>query len=252
MASMMLSMNHPVYAVLYLINLFQTMSTLEYEKQFELLVKRMSLAREAYDNAVDIGKQDAADELQALKNQLLELSRAHQPLKPSHPKPDNEISRLSALRHLQVLDSPFESMFDDITKLASHVCDAPIALISLLDENRQWFKSQVGLPGVTETHRDMAFCAHTIMTPDLMEIEDATLDVRFATNPLVTGEPSIRFYAGAPITLPQGESVGTLCVIDRKAHSLSEYQRETLRGLARLVSHALLLRHTTLQRTTIS
>lgn len=207
------------------------MAVPDYEKKFELLVQRLKLAKDAHDAATDIGKQQSEAELKELKEQLLSLSREHHQTKKitpdNYPVPENEKTRLSALRQLNVLDSPFETMFDDITKLASHVCGTPVALISLVDENRQWFKSEVGLPGVRETPRESAFCAHTIMSPSLMEVADATLDVRFASNPLVLGDPSIRFYAGAPIVMPQGESIGTLCVIDRKANSLNDHQKET-------------------------
>lgn len=115
---------------------------------------------------------------------------------------ETEKQRLKALRQLNVLDSPFETIFDTITQLASEVCGTPVALISLVDEHRQWFKSNVGLNGVTETDRSVAFCAHTILTNQILEVPDATQDDRFSENPLVTGNPDIRFYAGAPITLP--------------------------------------------------
>ena len=144
---------------------------------------------------------------------------------PSHtqdqaPSPE-EARRLAALRDLMVLDSPPEPLFDSITRMAAEVCGAPIALISLLDANRQWFKANVGLLGVSETAREVALCDHTIRSADLLEVEDTTQDQRFARNPLVVDGPHIRFYAGAPLHAPGGERVGTLCVIDRQVRQLS-------------------------------
>ena len=133
------------------------------------------------------------------------------------------------------MDSLPEQLFDDITNLAANICGTPIALISLVDEKRQWFKSRVGLDA-TETHRDAAFCAHAILQPnDVMVIEDATRDHRFRSNPLVTSGPDIRFYAGAPIVTPQGLAVGTVCVIDREPRALTAAQQSSLKSLSRLV-----------------
>ena len=154
----------------------------------------------------------------------------------------NEQTRLASLKRLKVLDSAAEPLFDAITKLASEVCGTPISLISLVDDRRQWFKSNFGLEGTTETNRDLAFCAHAILDDSIFEIEDATKDTRFANNPLVTSEPKIRFYAGVPISIPDGVNVGTLCVIDRQPKALSEYQRLMLAGLASIVSKALVVR----------
>ncbi|NVO06906.1 MAG: GAF domain-containing protein, partial [Rhodoferax sp.] len=134
--------------------------------------------------------------------------------------PVNEVARLAALRALGVLDSPVEAEFDALVKVASTVCDVPIALISLVDSDRQWFKANVGLPGVDETPRDIAFCAHAIHSAGIFEVPNAMLDARFADNPLVTRSPGIRFYAGAPIRLSSGHVAGTLCVIDRVARKL--------------------------------
>ncbi|HSH72621.1 MAG TPA: GAF domain-containing protein [Methylophilaceae bacterium] len=153
-----------------------------------------------------------------------------------------EMARIQALIQLSALDSPYEAIFDTITAIASDVCETPISLISLVDEKRQWFKSNVGLPGITETDREYAFCAQTIKDSVTLEIEDATQDERFFDNPLVTGDPAIRFYCGAPILLPMGETIGTLCVIDRKANVLNTYQKKTLEGLAKLVSQLLVAR----------
>ncbi len=119
------------------------------------------------------------------------------------PFPPNEADRLNALRSLEILDTPPELAFDDLTQLAAFACGTPIALISLVDPCRQWFKSRVGLDA-TETHRDIAFCSHAILQNDLFIVPDATEDVRFKDNQLVTGEPSIRFYAGMPLTDLEG------------------------------------------------
>lgn len=158
-------------------------------------------------------------------------------------QPVNENERVARLRELMVLDSAPEPVFDSIVKLASEVCGTPIALVSLVDTERQWFKANVGLPGVNETARDIAFCAHAIMDDSVFEVPDATQDTRFSNNPLVTGEPDIRFYAGAPLVLPDGERIGTLCVIDRQPRQLEPAQRHLLRSLAKIVTQALLARH---------
>lgn len=158
-----------------------------------------------------------------------------------------EQHRLNALLKLKVLDSPFETIFDTVTRIASDVCGTPIALISLLDDKRQWFKANVGLECVTETPRDISFCTHTIENDDLLEIQDASQDERFWDNPLVTGNPNIRFYCGAPIKLPMGENIGSLCVIDTKPNYLNEHQRKTIEGLAKLVAQLLVLREINLK-----
>lgn len=151
------------------------------------------------------------------------------------PLPHNESQRLERLRAFGVLDSLPQKAFDDITALASAICATPIALISLVDENRQWFKSKKGLE-VSETSRDVAFCSHAINDPDrVMVVENAKEDPRFAGNPLVLENPAIHFYAGAPIITDDGLALGTVCVIDRVAHELSETQREALKSLANLV-----------------
>ncbi|MBC5763691.1 PAS-domain containing protein [Ramlibacter albus] len=154
-----------------------------------------------------------------------------------------ERRRLARLRMLQVLDSGAEPAFDAIVRTAAAVCGVPISLISLIDEDRQWFKANVGLEGVAETPRAVAFCDHAIRRPDeTMQVPDAHRDERFAANPLVTGAPHIRFYAGAPIVMPGGEAIGTLCVIGRQPHELSAAQQAALEDLALVARHCLLLR----------
>jgi PAS domain S-box-containing protein len=156
--------------------------------------------------------------------------------------PANEDVRLQALRNLAILDTPAESSFDDIVKIATALCNVPVALISLIDVNRQWFKACIGLDG-SETPRDYAFCAHAILQPhDLLIVEDAWLDKRFADNPLVTGAPGIRFYAGAPLVDQQGIALGTLCVIDYQPRQLDAPQQAALAALARQVMQLFNLR----------
>lgn len=156
--------------------------------------------------------------------------------------PINERARLAALHDYAVLDSAQESSYDDLTLLASQVCDTPIALISLVDSERQWFKSRVGL-AAQETPREFAFCAHAIRQPgDVMEVPDAQLDARFAHNPLVTGAPHIRFYAGAPLLTADHHALGTLCVIDEAPRTLTPRQTQLLQALSRQVVQLLELR----------
>lgn len=147
-------------------------------------------------------------------------------------QPDNETQRLAALRALQLLDTPAEARFDRLTHVAQQLFDVPIALISLVDQSRQWFKSCVGL-SVAETPRDISFCGHAILSDELLVIEDTLVDPRFADNPLVAGDPKIRFYAGCPVRAGGGEALGTLCIIDRTPRRFGAVQRRLLRDLGR-------------------
>lgn len=148
--------------------------------------------------------------------------------------PANEIARLQALRDLNILDTPAEERFDRLTRIAQHILQVPIALVSLIDADRQWFKSRQGLDA-QETHRDISFCGHAILGSEVFVVADAAADPRFADNPLVLEAPSIRFYAGAPLTLSSGERVGTLCAIDRQPHQITHAQLAALQDLAACV-----------------
>lgn len=158
------------------------------------------------------------------------------------PKPPNEAQRLAALRRYGILDTPPEQAFDDLTLLAAQICQVPTAMVSLVDDDRQWFKSRIGLTA-SETARDIAFCAHTILDADtVLEVRDAQADIRFHDNPLVTGRPGVRFYAGAPLVSPDGHAIGALCVMDRQPRTLTPDQLAALRALSRHVIGQLELR----------
>lgn len=167
-------------------------------------------------------------------------------MKPA-PLPDNEAERLNVLKEYDVLDSLPETEFDDITRIASFICGMPISLVTLIDHNRQWFKSKYGL-NVAETPRSQAFCGYTLLNPDKeFIVEDASLDERFSDNPLVLGEPNVAFYGGIPLVNPQGFILGALCVIDHKPNNLSLHQIETLHSLGRQLVALLELRRTLIQ-----
>ena len=146
--------------------------------------------------------------------------------------PEDERKRLAALEDYQILDTPNEEIFDAFTRLAAQICGVPISLISLIDADRQWFKSNLGFEGVTEGPRDVAFCEHAILGENILEVQDALTDERFANNPMVTGEPNLRFYAGVPLITSDGAALGTLCVLDRVPHELTIEQRTALRTIA--------------------
>ena len=157
------------------------------------------------------------------------------------PVPKNEKQRLKVLWQYSVLDTMPEEIFDDLTELAARICEAPVAMITLVDEDRQWFKAKVGV-SINETSRDISFCAHAITQPGLFIVPDATRDERFAKNPLVKSDPKVRFYAGAPLVSPDGYALGTLCVIDKVPRELRPEQKQALRILARHVVSQLELR----------
>ncbi len=151
----------------------------------------------------------------------------------SAPSPSVELARVAALDRYAILDTEPEQTFDDLVVLAAYVCKTPIAMLSLVDDHRQWFKSKVGVE-IRETPRESSFCAHAIQQQDLFIVPDTRHDARFRENPMVLGEPHIRFYAGAPLINEDGFALGTLCVIDREPRELDETQKEALKSLSRL------------------
>lgn len=165
------------------------------------------------------------------------------------PVPDDEEKRLALLRACKIMDTPAEAAFDDVARLAAELCGTEIALITLVDADRQWFKARVGVER-TDTPRDLSFCGHCITGASAMIVPDTHLDPRFVDNPLVTGEPGIRFYAGVPLEVEPGSAIGALSVADRKPRTLTERQLESLRRLSRQVAKELRLRRDLQQVTT--
>lgn len=157
----------------------------------------------------------------------------------------NETERLEALHSYQVLDTDPEQALNDLVQLSAFICGTPISLISLIDDERQWFKARTGVD-VLQTPREYSFCQYAMRANDVYEVPDMAADARFANNPLVTGDPHIRFYAGAPLLTPEGQPLGTLCALDTMPRQLSPDQREALRVLARQVMTHLELRRTNL------
>ena len=147
------------------------------------------------------------------------------------PYAANEVNRIRALQRAAILDTPPEPVFDELVELAAHVCHTPISTVTFVDADRQWFKARLGLP-VSQTPRDISFCAHAILGDEPLIVPDATKDRRFAGMPAIAGGPCLRFYAGAPLVGSKGYAVGTICVMDREPRTLSEDQRRALRTLA--------------------
>ncbi|AUN96262.1 GGDEF domain-containing protein [Pseudazoarcus pumilus] len=147
------------------------------------------------------------------------------------PTPENEFARLAVLHRFGILDTPREAAFDALTRIAAHICEVPIAVINFIDRDRQWFKSEIGL-GTRETPLDVSICAHAILQPGLFVVPDTLEDPRFANNPLVAGEPGLRFYAGALLETDDGYPLGTLCVLDHEPRTLTPEQGEILEALA--------------------
>lgn len=204
-----------------------------------LLLGKYEEEARGYAAAAACGAQGAVNRAQSPQDtasQILAYLNRRRPLLPA-----GEAQRMQTLRSYRVLETAAEQPLDDLVKVASIVCQTPIALVSLVDEARQWFKARVGLDA-TETPREQAFCAHAIHGSEILEVVDAAHDPRFANNPLVRGGPEIRFYAGAPLVGHDGHAAGTLCVIDRRPRVLTKEQREALVALGRVATHLLEMR----------
>jgi GAF domain-containing protein len=158
------------------------------------------------------------------------------------PLPHNEARRLKALRDLVILDTPPEARFDRISAFAAKEFNVPIALVSLVDQDRQWFKSSFGMGDVQETPRDISFCGHAVTMAKTLIVPDALADPRFADNPMVVGHPYVRFYAGALLRLPYGQVVGTLCIMDRRPRQFDKLDEAILNGLRDVVVEELFRR----------
>lgn len=152
-----------------------------------------------------------------------------------------DFSHLEIIRKLKILNSPYETLFNTITRATSEVFNAPIALISFIEEDRYWFKPNIGLDEHEHLPIELAFCMHTINSEGIFVVNDASIDELFKNNPLVIGKPNIRFFVGAPISLPLGEKIGSLCVIDSKPNQLNDYKVAALEGFAKIISNALLI-----------
>jgi GAF domain-containing protein len=172
-------------------------------------------------------------EYDALSNPAVPPAGAGTEVAMDATAPSQESARVAALDRYAILDTEPEQTFDDLVILAAHICKTPIAMLSLVDEHRQWFKSRVGIQ-IRETPKETAFCAHAIQQEDLFIVPDTFKDPRFKDNPMVQGEPHIRFYTGAPIVNEDGFALGTLCVIDRQPRELDSEQKEALWALSRL------------------
>ena len=149
------------------------------------------------------------------------------------PLPGDEDARLRALGRYGTLETLRGQAFDDLTRLAAFICRTPIALVTLVDSTRQWFLSQYGI-NASDTSREVSFCVHALVSPDMLVVPDACADARFAANPLVTGDPFVRFYAGIPLVTPDGHVLGTLCVVDHVPRVLSPAERDALEALSRM------------------
>lgn len=156
---------------------------------------------------------------------------------------DNESIRISSIRKLQVLDSQFEIFYQAVTKLASTICDVPVAMITFVDDQTIWIKSAIGVPGVTQVPRENAFCGWVVTNDEYLEVPNTTLDPNHSCHPFVKDSPNFMFYAGVPLKLPLGEVIGALCVFDTKPNAMSDYQKKMLIELANVICKALVMKN---------